>query len=47
MTKQQPFKLNDIIEVNITGLGSSGEGVARLMDLLFCTRRCREKSIVN
>ena len=30
MTKQQPpFKLNDIIEVNITGLGSSGEGVGK------------------
>ena len=30
MTKQQPpFKLNDIIEVNITGLGISGEGVGK------------------
>mgnify|MGYP000792780693 CR=1 FL=1 len=30
MTKQQPpFKLNDIIEVNIKGLGSSGEGVGK------------------
>ncbi len=30
MAKQQPpFKINDIIELNITGLGSSGEGVGK------------------
>lgn len=30
MTKQQPpFKINDIIELKITGLGSSGEGVGK------------------
>lgn len=36
MTKQQPpFKLNDIIEVNITGLGSSGEGVGKADGFTF------------
>ena len=43
MTKQQPpFKLNDIIEVNITGLGSSGEGVGKADGFTY-TAPCREK----
>ena len=49
MAKEQPpFKVNDIVELQITGLGSSGEGVgkasARHRALRFLLRaRCRAK----